>query len=221
MICHSRVDENFRRKHKLVANREQFCNEFARMLLLRDEKIKQISLALVEESWTPREREAARDVWTAGGPRLTYQHIRALAARVSLSIRFVVSMLHRHSVLDEAACGVSIMRVSPNRETGELRALRVWQIACPSWGFIIPNRRVIRQGFSAASDIYDSVGSQNTEVRAETLFVRTKNTDSTILVQNRWSETRLKTNCAYTPVDVRDEGRYLVAIWSWPMNTLK
>jgi hypothetical protein len=104
------------------------------------------------------------------------------------------------------------MRVSPNRETGELTALRVWQIACPSWGFVIPNRRVIRQGFMMANDVYESAVSQSTEARVETLLVRTQNKESSRSGGNRWNEARLKTTCAYTPVDVRHEGRYLEAV---------
>jgi hypothetical protein len=216
LMCHPLTSEDFRRSHELVANREQFCNQFARELLLRDDTIKHISLAFAEEVWFEGDRQAAERVWAAEGPRLTYQHIRALAGRLALSIRFVISMLHRHHMMDEAACGMSIMRFSPNRETGVLSALRVWQIACPSWGFVIPNRRVIRQGFLAADEIYNGAVSQSTEVRMETLLVRTQNKESTPFGRKRWNEMRLRTACAYTPVDVRDEGRYLVAIWSWP-----
>jgi hypothetical protein len=38
------------------------------------------------------------------------------------------------------------------------------------------------------------------------------------IASEEWSERERpsRTTCSYTPVDVRHEGRYLVAIWSWP-----
>jgi hypothetical protein len=218
-LCHSRFSPNSKQLYGRLLTREQFCNEFARELLLPKHKIKNISLALVEKGWSDGERLTVEGLWGAGGPRLTYQHIRSMAARLAVSIRFVVSVLHRHKLLDEVACGIAIMRVSPNRETGELTALRIWQMACPSWGFVIPNRRVSRQGFMSASDVYGSAASQTTEVRSETLLVWKQSAELTVSeTKKRWTKTRLMTNCAYTPVDVRDEGRYLVAVWSWPRD---
>ena len=152
-----------------------------------------------------------------GAPPLTFYHIRSLAGRHSVSIRSMICALHRHALLDETQCGIAVMRVAKNAYTGKDVGLRIRQIACPTWGFILPNKRVSRLGFAQAADVFDNCISQQTHVTKETILVWLNSEYFKIKYPQKWiREYPLSTTCAYTPVDVNNEGRYLVTIWSWP-----
>src|SRR5207248_2816053 len=95
-------------------------------------------------------------------------------------------------------------------------ALRIWQVACPQWGFAISNRRAIRQGFRHAAEVYDTAAGLETILKPENLQLQVRPPHPRTSDRQLWRECSLSTVCAYTPVDVRQEGRYLVAVWAWP-----
>lgn len=147
-----------------------------------------------------------------GGDQLTYLHLRRLAAGHRISTRLVIVALDRHPLLDEFETGIAVFREHANQWTGRERFLRLWQYARPSWGHVISNKRAHKQGFAAAQGIYDDVVDQETVVAEEQLELwRTQEGE-----KKKWKRTKVRTSCAYTPVDVKGEGRYLVGIWRWP-----
>jgi hypothetical protein len=146
-----------------------------------------------------------------GGPPLTYWHLRALAGRYGISIRAVIGTLNRHPVVNELACGVAVLRYAPNQWTGREAGHRVWQGARPIWGHLVFNQRASKQGFHHAAERYDNGIDQVPELREERLSLKCKPQPDA-----HWKQQNYQTMVAYTPVDVKDEGRYLVAIWKWP-----
>jgi hypothetical protein len=219
-LNHPATDLRFKERYQHRLRRETFCNAFARDLLLPRGKTDWISLRRADDALSQEDHaelgrleERARSEGLGSPPRLTFQHLRVLAGRLDVSIRCLISGLYRHSLLDEAACGLAVMRVSPNRVTGQQTALRIWQMARPSWGFVILNQRVARQGFLHADEVYKAGQPLDTELRMEELRVFS---GSAREERPKTREQVLATVCAYTPVDVQDEGRYLVAIWTWP-----
>jgi hypothetical protein len=60
LLCHPHFATNSKQMYVHLLSREEFCNEFARELLLPEEKIKGISLAPAEEAWSEGERRTHR-----------------------------------------------------------------------------------------------------------------------------------------------------------------
>jgi hypothetical protein len=187
---------------------ERFCWEFALAALCPASERRRWDLAYVSSLVPGSAVESAhRDL----GMRLSFLHLRALAQRSHISIRLAVSALDRHQLLDEAECGIAILRRMPNLATGQDLALRVMIRARPSWGFLVKNQRASKQGFSRAQDVFESAKSQETITQEEHLCLRF----ATDQARPRWALRIVSVPCAYTAVDVQTEGRYLVAIWPW------
>jgi Zn-dependent peptidase ImmA (M78 family) len=60
LLCHPHFATNSKQMYVHLLSREEFCNEFARELLLPEEKIRGISLAPAEEAWSEGERRTHR-----------------------------------------------------------------------------------------------------------------------------------------------------------------
>lgn len=144
--------------------------------------------------------------------KITYEHIRELARNQGISIRMAVSLLDRHPLMSELSIGIAILKKMPNPATGQDEVLRVFMRARPKWGFLILNQAAEKQGFEKAREVLDRGKNQSTIVCDERLRLRYRNT----WPGARWVIREIRTVCAYTPVDVSDEGRYIVAIWNWP-----
>jgi len=167
---------------------------------------------MVDSLLTGEQRSLASKLDPPSVRRLTYFHLRHLASRHHISVRAVLTALDRHPLLDEVECGIAVFRHIANVHTGRERTLRLWQSSRPSWGHVLANRRATRQGFDAAPEVFDTGSNQETVVRHERLLLRVHRPQNT----PKWPVEPLSAACAYTPVDVVTEGRYLVAIWHWP-----
>lgn len=192
---------------------EDFCWDFALGLHCPDEIKKKWSLEYINELLTQKERDFIKKLELPGElEKLTYLHIRSLAQKHRITIRATIRALDRHPILDKAKTGISVFRYSSNQWTGIEKGLRLWNFARPSWGHVIKNQRVIKQGFEKASTIFENGLNQNIELANENLILKER------LPENKpaWRKSIIQTVCAYTPVDVKNEGRYLVAIWHWP-----
>jgi len=191
---------------------EQFCWDFAIELSCPLEQQRKWTLAFLRDMLTPKERMLADTLSSHGLDQLTYWHLRRLASQYYLSIRAVIRALDHHPILDEALMGIAVFREIPNQWTGRETGLRLWQYARPSWGHIISNKRAAKQGFTSAGDIFDESTDQHTIVVPESLHLWRRKSNE----RAHWEMVRNKTACAYTTIDVKSEGRYLLAIWHWP-----
>lgn len=194
---------------------ERFCWEFALGIFCpRSERIKW-NADYLAEFLNLSERELVAQLESNGLHRLSYWHIRALARHYNISIRMVVAALDHHPLLDEVCCGIGIFKRMPNPATSSEIALRVWQRACPQWGYLPRNQRVTKQGFDSADRVYSLQKDQETVVYDERLRLRFASRKGSV----KWPIKTVDTVCAYTPVDVISEGRYLLAIWPWDKRT--
>ena len=190
---------------------ERFCWEFALGIFCpRSERIK----------WNPDviagflnagERKLIAELEFKKLHQLSYWHIRALARHYNISIRMVVVALDHHPLLDQVCCGIGIFKRMPNPTTSLEPALRVWQCARPQWGYLAGNQRVAKQGFSSAEKVYSFQKNQETVVYDEQLRLRFASLRGPV----KWPMKIIDAACAYTPVDVTSEGRYLFVIWRW------
>lgn len=191
---------------------ERFCWDFAIELSCPAHQRRQWTAEFVQGLLTPEEQSLAARHAPSSLEQLTYWHLRRLAARSRLSIRLVIHALDHHPLLDSARMGIAVFRELPNQWTGREAGLRLWQHARPSWGHIISNKRANKQGFASARPVFDEVADQETVVVSERLELWRRQ----IATRTKWERIPTDTQCAYTPVDVKGEGRYLVAIWRWP-----
>lgn len=192
---------------------EDFCWDFAIGLHCPDEIKKKWSLEYINELLTQEDRDFINKLKLPSElERLTYSHIRSLAQKHRITIRATIRALDRHPILDNAKIGISVIRYSSNQWTGIEKGLRLWNFARPSWGHVIKHQRVLKQGFEKASTIFENGKNQNIEIANEKLILRERSPEN----KPAWRESIIQTVCAYTPVDVKNEGRYLVAIWHWP-----
>jgi hypothetical protein len=190
---------------------ERFCWEFALELFCPKAERQRWRAPYLDALLSIRDHELTAALHAAGGPRLSYWHVRALAARYGISIRATIRALDRTPVLSELACGLAVLRYAPNQWTGREHSHRVWQTARPSWGHLIFNQRAAKQGFDHAAACYDDGKSQVSELRQEELTLQRRSCPGA-----RWRQQRFIAMVSYTPIDVKEEGRYLLAIWDWP-----
>ena len=205
LLEHHRVCVSFKHAMRDSPAGERFCSELASRLLLPE--------GLSPSLGRPAPAVGEADADTAA---LTFHDLRRLAARHRISLQALAVALHRHPSLDELEAAVAVMGLSPNARTGRQLALRLWIAACPTWGHVIANRRVARQGFASAADAFDTLAANDTLVVREELWVRVRSVRPTGPRGGRWIPDTLATQCAYTAVDVRGAGRELIAIWDWP-----
>jgi len=205
--------EAIRLDHKVRSDEaERFCWDFAlEVFCPRSERFRWDAAylrALLRES----EQETVSQLKPKELRPLTFWHVRALARRHGISMRMAVVALDRHPILDEVSFGISILKRMPNPATSHDVGLRVWQRARPSWGFLVSNQRAIKQGFISAGTIFDRGQNQKTLTARERLRLRFSCPNE----QVKWPVRTTETTCAYTPVDVKSEGRYLLVMWPWP-----
>jgi hypothetical protein len=189
---------------------EQFCWQFSLEILCPGKLRRLWNTKVLAEMLS--ERECA-DV--AGLPRafreFSFIHLRALARHYKITLRLLVRALDRHAMLNEAGMGIAIFRDMVNPNTGHERALRIYQRACPAWGYVICRQRATKQGFGEAETVWRDGSNQMTVFVSEKLRLRRYSDQG----GPRWLTQELDALCAYTPVDVKTEARYLLAIWPW------
>jgi hypothetical protein len=190
---------------------ERFCWDFALELSCPAKQRLQWTIEFVQSLLTPEEQSLPARLAPFGLDQMTYWHLRRLAARYRLSTRLVIHALDHHSLLDDSATGIAVFRELPNQWTGREACLRLWQHARPSWGHIISNKRASKQGFASARGVYDETADQETVVVSERLDLWRSQENE----KSKWKRIATDTQCAYTPVDVKGEGRYLIAMWRW------
>lgn len=190
---------------------ERFCWEFSAEFCVPEAQRQEWTLQSLQTMLLPREREVVQRLPPPLAD-LSFIHVRALARRHRISIRACIAAIDRTRLLDAAQVGIAVMRYGPNRYTNHEPTVRVWQAARPSWGYIVRNQRASKQGFGQALLQLNDGIDQVTSVCDETLRLRWRNPDG----QPAWITAQHHTHCAYTPVDVTQEGRYLVAAWFWP-----
>jgi hypothetical protein len=193
---------------------ERFCWEFALEISCPHTARVQWTPEFLDSLLGTRDREAILQFCPKELSSLTFWHIRALAQRYGISMRMVIAALDRHPILDRIGFGISTFRRMSNPVTLKDVGLRVSQYARPSWGFLIPNQRVFKQGFLSAGSIFDRGENQWTVTVAERLCLKNICGDR----QVKWALRNIETTCAYTPIDVKSEGRYLLVIWPWPLH---
>ena len=191
---------------------ERFCWEFSLQVFCPKGERLRWSAGYLSSLLRPREQDTVSQLTPKELRRLTFWHIRALAQRHAISMRMVVVALDRHPLLDEVEFGLAILRRMPNPATSHDIGLRVWQRATPSWGFLVPNQRAVKQGFISAEKIFDRSGNQDTFTVQERLRLKYSCPNQEV----KWPIHTKTTTCAYTPVDVKSEGRYLLVMWPWP-----
>ncbi len=192
---------------------ERFCWNFALEVFCPRRVRLRWNAAYLHALLRPSEQEIITQLKPKEVRALTFWHIRALAQRHGISMRMVVVALDRHPLLDEVGFGAAILKRMPNPATSHDVGLRVWQRARPSWGFLVPNQRAIKQGFICAGAIFDRGENQKTVPVKEQLQLKYSCPREKI----KWQVRVTETTCAYTPVDVKSEGRYLLVMWPWPM----
>jgi hypothetical protein len=190
---------------------ERFCWQFALALFCPPEERADWNADSIHHLLVAKERAMIEQL-PENTRAFTFYHLRALARMHGISIRLVIAALDRHRLLDELGIGVVVIRNMPNPATRLEVGMRIWQRACPSWGYLIRNQRAAKQGFRSVDDAYRTLSPQRTAVFQEQLRLSFRNPTA----GRRWFSREIKTMCAYTAVDVVREGRYVVAIWHWP-----
>jgi len=215
LLQHHKVSIAFKEKYSSTAASEQYCNLLANSLLLPKS---------IRNSWTAKYILANRnrisidheEQVTLADSCLSFSDIVLLAKENKVSLRLTVQSLHHHPVLDEMQTGIAILRVAPNRYTGMQSGLRVWQSACPTWGYIILNQRATKQGFLYALTAYEQLQSGRSCLSQETITLNNCMHPNKVNNSRKWSAVDLHTTCAYTAVDVKSEDRFLFVFWHWP-----
>lgn len=214
---HNAINGDFRSIYSDYARAEGYCNDFANTLLqLEDAERPSASLAMeIERTMTAGARRDSDGVRSATGLNFTLQHLYTLARMRHSSIRRTIGWLHKSEMLTTLETSIGVMRVAVNKKTGEDRSLRLWRLASPAWGFLPTNEYAVKLGFSLAPDAFERVPAMRVWAQPESLAVKENCDLLGISSPTRWRWRVLNANCAYTPVDVEGEGRYLLAIWTW------
>ena len=193
---------------------ERFCWNFAIEILCPRVERALWTAAYLKDVIRPEEEALVSQIEPRELRRLTYWHIRSLAQRHGISMRMVVMALDRHPLLDEVCFGIAVLKQMPNPATLRDIGLRVWQCARPDWGYLVARQRAVKQGFSFAETVFANGAHQEAVVYNERLRIKYSCPSEKI----KWPTCLIETTCAYTPVDVGSEGRYLVVMWPWPRN---
>ena len=214
----SQTGEQLRQHCQSEEWRENFCEVFAARLTGLGSHVDNRNGEFwqdVESTMSPTTVQQAREAQDVTKCFLTFQHLCALAGTRHWSIRRTIAWLDGNPMLDVVEAGIAVLRVGPNRYRGSHRALRVWQTAVPSWGFMASNQRASSAGFSAAEHAFEHVDDRKLWPRKESLSVKENCRLLGLASRRKFRERLLDTTCGYVPVDVKDEGRYLLVIWSW------
>lgn len=191
---------------------EKFCWDFSREFLLPDDDVRQWNSHWLNSLLSDRENESLNQHRPQNAPSIGFVHLCAIAKRYHVSIRLVLTSLDRCPLLDEICVGIAIIAYRENQFMKNAPALRIRFAARPSWGHVIFNQRVLKQGFSQANDAYRFLGHMKNTWRDEILLLQNK----CAMGPRKWEVTEIRTVCEYAAIDVLQEGRYLVAIWQWP-----
>lgn len=186
---------------------EQFCWEFALEMLCPVDVRREWSWDLLQQllskdtpSLITRDDSVLKQV-------ITYWHLRGLASRQNISIRMTAMALDRHEILEASSCIVAIFRYAENRYSKTDPELRLIFQSRPSAYYLIPNQRASHQGFSAAERIYRTEPANMPVVIDERIKLRVYRRE----LKPAWKAVDYKVPCIYTPIDVKGEGRYLLA----------
>jgi Zn-dependent peptidase ImmA (M78 family) len=204
-------------EHQIFRNqleREAFCQEFASELLLPKAFIERLAYVDFESPLSESEARMAQAIRSASGPKLTFYHMAAIARKLGVPMVVLLTNLRNHRVLSEAESAFSIFRMSTNRFTSRELGLRAWINVCPRWGFLPPNRRVARLGFSHAESAITNGRHGEGLLHGESLLVQHRNPDKCAQTP-KWIRHVLNTQCSYTPIDRRERGRFLFVCWHW------
>lgn len=185
---------------------ERFCWQFASEWALPREELRRFDRAHYLEILR------GKGVPALASARLGFWGLVALAGHFSVSLRLLISALDRGPLLDQLEAGVAVMANTPNLITKESADLRIVMVARPQWGHVIYNERAVRLGFAHAYEALERGKSMTSASVNETLKLKRHTPERKL----KWTIETLTIGCEYTPVDVRSEGRYLVAIWQWP-----
>ncbi len=228
LLSNPRLAEGFRKQFPDQENEERFCNCFERLVVGKGRpKEPPFDLwEIVEERMSAKQRQGTRldaqqvrEVTQVG---ITIQHLYVVAGMYRSSIRSTISWLHRSEALNVALCGIGVFRVAVHPRPRDTKdndpALRLWQIALPPWGFLPLYRRACMSGFRMASEAFDNVENRKTWWAEEQLKVAENCEVLNIPSRNRFRWRSLQTEVAYVPIDVTNEGRYLIAIWDWNVD---
>lgn len=190
---------------------ERFCWDFALEFCLPRSVRECWNAESANAALSEGERSLVARISDPTARQFTFWHLCAIARRHGVSIRLVISALRKHPVLDKLMIGIAVIRRMLNPATRTDIALRIWQTTFPSWGFVVSRQTAAKQGFLSATSTFDRATNLETKLCLEDL--RLKRLSST--GKGRWGAQRLNSLCAYTPVDVEHEGRYLVVVRPW------
>ena len=216
------VSDSFREQCRNLDIAEDFCETFAELLSIDDDPSDAAANTWdsVEAAMNESTLKMAVVVQEKTGFRVTFQHLYTLANQRKSSIRRTIAWLDGSSALAEAEVAITVFRVAshpnPSRTKAPGPVLRVWQTAVPSWGLVPYYRRAHSAGFKCATDAFDHVEDKKTWVSEEKVVVQENTEVLGIESKTRYRQQRIDTICAYIPIDVSGEGRYLIAIWRWP-----
>lgn len=189
---------------------ERFCWEFAVAFCCPAEVRNTWTLELLNaelEKLDVAPRSELNALGAEADDLISYYHLCALAKRHGISVRMAAMALNNHPLLNQLRCIVSVFRHSVNRSSKKEPGLRLLFQARPPDCYLTPNQRVMKQGFLAAEAAYRDAQSSSLTLATETISVWQLRANRV----PRWVQRPYSTPCLYTPVDVRNEGRFLLA----------
>lgn len=208
---------------------EDFCERFAHLACAVCDTERpgadlwdRIEATMAKDTLLETRREAQL-VQDATQLRITIQHLYTLAGMYRTSIRHSISWLHNSEALRSAECGIAVIRLAahphPKRTKNSEPSLRIWQTALPPWGFLPRYRRAVTSGFRRAAEAYEKVENRKTWTVNEELNVSENCEVLGIASRLKFRRRKLNSPCAYVPIDVKEQGRFLVAFWQWEAPT--
>lgn len=127
---------------------------------------------------------------------------------LQVSMMVLVKRIGQTQLLDNVEKGIIVGSVAVSRRAKSEPALRVNQVACPSWGFLPMNRRFSSIGLQGAAEIFERQAT--TGVMNGLAKIQVKR-----LPSYRW--TALSTSLEYKIYRVRTTGeRFMLLVIEWP-----
>ena len=196
---------------KSNSKQEQWCWDFSLQILCPYEK---------RRKWSPEtldsiRRETTKLYNSENSLPFSFKDLLDLARYETLSIRATIKSLNYLPLLEQLHIGIAVISLARSNKHKENFALRIHQKATPIWGYIIPNQRIIWQGFLKAPDAFRQLENMESIVVDDILKPQYRLTNQ----KNKYTkqgEVILNTKIEYTAIDTKNEGRFLIAIWDWP-----
>lgn len=174
---------------------ERFLDEFAGRLLLSPQQL---------VDWAQKVQSG-----------LSIENLERGAREMLVSIRLLVKRLGECGLLDTFRRGVIIGAVARSRKAKKEPALRIHQVATPSWGFLPLNRRFSSIGFNTSEQVFFEAERN----RATTgIFV----TQSEIMVKWRpdYNWKALKTLVEQKVYRLRSGEQFVLVVFDWEPRAL-